>query len=292
MPIKTLAWIALMLWMGGSTYWHVCKIKQLCDGPTEDPVSNYVVPPLSIVDAGMLDLSSPSNFGFKKSVAEPNYYNVKKQLDSLASYLKVNPTRKTTVTGLYSSIEQNPTTFADLGLARADALKQYLVKTGVPAAQLAIASRMVDLTFSADDSTHGMEFGFVGLEIPKTEQALADAEVHTTVFESIDLYFPSGSADYIKTTENDKFLAEAKKFLVENKKEKLLLTGHADNVGPDNSNLILSKKRAANALRTFKKEGIPASQLIIDAKGESEPKTTNDTPEGRRANRRVSVVVQ
>ncbi len=281
-----------MLWMGGSTYWHTCKIKQLCDGPAPEAASNYLVPPLSIVDSVALNLSSPLNFGFKKSMAEPNYYNVKKELDSLASYLKVNPARKTTITGLYSSVEKNATSFADLGLARADAIKQYLVKAGVPAAQLGTASRMVDLAFSPDDSTHGMEFGFVGLQVPQTNQALADAEIHTTVFEPMDLYFPSGSADYIKTTENGKFLVEAKKFLAENKNEKLLLTGYADNVGPENSNLILSQQRAANALRTFKKEGIPASRLTTDAKGESEPKTTNDTPEGRRANRRVSVVVQ
>ena len=292
MPIKTLAWIALIVWMGGSTYWHVCKIKQLCDGPAAAPAASYVVPPLSIVDAGMLDLSSPSNFGLKKSLAEPNYYNVKKQLDSLASYLKANPTRQTTITGLYSSIEQNPTTFADLGLARADAIKQYLVTAGVPAAQLATASRLVDLAFSPDDSTHGMEFGFAKLDVPKTEQALANAEGYTTVFEPMDLYFASGSADYIKTTENAKFLAEAKKYLAENKDKKLVLTGYTDNVGPDDSNMRLSKQRAADASQSFNKAGVQASQLTTDAKGESEPKATNDTPEGRRANRRVSVVVQ
>jgi OmpA-OmpF porin, OOP family len=292
MPIKTLAWIALIAWMGGSTYWHVCKIKQLCDGPAPAAVSNYVVPPLSISDPGKLDLSSATNFGFKKSMAEPNFYNLKTQLDSLAAYLKANPDRKTTITGLYSSIEQNTTSFPDLGLARADAIKQYLVQAGVPAGQLDTASRMIDLAFSPDDSTHGMEFGFTGLSVPKTEKELAEAEVHTTVFEPMDLYFASGSADYIKTTENAKFLAEAKKYLSENKDKKLVLTGHTDNVGPDGSNLALSKKRAADALLAFKKAGIAASQLSSDAKGEAEPKATNDTPEGRRANRRVSVVVQ
>jgi OmpA-OmpF porin, OOP family len=290
MPIKTLAWIALIVWMGGSTYWHVCKIKQLCDGPT--PTATYVVPPLSIVDAGKLDLSSPMNFGFKKSMADPNFYNLKKELDSLASYLKTDSTRKTTITGLYSSIEQNTSSFADLGLARADAIMQYLVQAGVPAGQLGIASRMIDLSFSADDSTHGMEFGFTGLDLPKTEQALADAEVHTTVFEPMDLYFESAKSDYIKTGENDKFLAEAKQYLAENKDKKLLLTGHTDNESSDASNLRLSKKRVAGVLAAFKKTGINPSQLVTDAKGESEPKASNDTPDGRRANRRVSIVVQ
>ena len=135
MPIKTLAWIALIGWIAGSTYWHVCKIKMLCDGPAEVAHVGYTVPALSITDGTNLNLQSVSNFGFKKSVAEPNYTNVKKELDSLASYLKASPGRKSTITGLYASIETNTSSFADLGLARADAIKQYLVQAGVPAAQ-------------------------------------------------------------------------------------------------------------------------------------------------------------
>lgn len=291
-PIKTLAWIALIGWMGGSTYWHVCKIKQLCDGPAPAATASYSIPPLSIMDGTNLNLSSAFNFGFKKSVAEPNFANVKRELDSLAAYLKANPSRKTTITGLYASIEQNPTSFPDLGLARADAIKQYLVQAGVPASQLETASKMVDLTFSPDDSTHGMEFGFAGLELPKTEQALAEAEKHTTVFEPMDLYFNTGSADYIKTSDNKQFLEDAKKFLAENKDKKLLVTGHTDNVGNDNSNMGLSERRAADVKKALIKAGIAADQIVAEAKGETSPKASNDTPEGRKANRRVSIVVQ
>ena len=292
MPIKTLAWIALIGWIAGSTYWHVCKIKMLCDGPTETVNMGYTVPPLSITDGTNLNLQSASNFGFKKSVAEPNYTNVKKELDSLASYLKANPGRKSTLTGLYASIETNTSSFADLGLARADAIKQYLVQAGVPAAQLETASKMIDLTFSSEDSTHGMEFGFTDLALPKTEQALADAEKYTGVFEPMDFYFKSGSADYIKTADNKKFLEEAMKYLAANKGKKLSLTGHTDNVGPEEPNVKLSSKRAADVKSQLIKAGIAADQLSTDAKGEAEPKTSNDTPEGRKANRRVSVVVQ
>ena len=63
--VKTLAWILLIGWIGGSTYWHVCKIKQLCDGPTASAtVPAYAIPPLSIVDGEKLNLTSATNFGF------------------------------------------------------------------------------------------------------------------------------------------------------------------------------------------------------------------------------------
>jgi len=291
--VKTLAWILLIGWIGGSTYWHVCKIKQLCDGPAATlTVPDYAVPPLSIIDGEKLNLASSMNFGFKKSVADPNFANVKKELDSLAIYLKAHPDRKVTITGLYSSAEKNATSFADLGLARADAIKQYLVQAGVPAGQLGTIGKLVDLAFSPEDSTHGAEFGFDSLMIPKTEEALAAAEKYEDVFKPLDLYFKTGSADYIKTADNQKFLEEAKKYLAVNKDKKLSLTGHTDNVGADDKNLALSGNRAAGVKAVFVKYGISSEQLITDAKGETQPKASNDVPEGRKANRRVSIVVQ
>ncbi|MFN8345146.1 MAG: OmpA family protein [Spirosomataceae bacterium] len=289
--IKTLARILLVGWIGGSTYWHICKIKQLCDGPAA-VIPEYVVPPLSIVDNGKLNLTSAMNFGFKKSVAEPNMTNVKKELDSLAAYLKGNPGRKLTVTGLYSAAEQNTSSFDNLGLARADAIRNYLVQAGVPAGQLSIEGKQTDLVFSPQDSTHGAEFGFDSLMIPKTEEALAAAEKYEDVFKPLDLYFKTGSSDYIKTADNQKFLEEAKKYLAAHKDKKLSLTGHTDNVGPEDKNMTLSGARAAGVKAFFVKFGIAADQLITDAKGETQPKASNDLPEGRKANRRVSIVVQ
>lgn len=293
--IKTLAWIALIGWIGGSTYWHVCKIKQLCDGPTasvSSPSVEYTVPALHILDGANLNLTSAMNFGFKKSLAEPNYLNVRKELDSLAAYLKQNPQRKLSIVGLYSSVEQNPSSFADLGLARADALKQYLLAAGVPSGQLTTESKQVDLTFSLDDSTHGMEFKFDSLIIPKTEEELAVSEKYEGVFKPLDLYFKTGSASYIKTEANQQFVNEAKQYLASHKDKKLILTGHTDNVGPDDTNMKLSKNRAEEVKAVFVKNGITADQLIIEAKGETQPKSSNSTPEGRKANRRVSIVVQ
>ncbi|AEI51701.1 OmpA family protein [Runella slithyformis] len=293
--VKMLAWILLVGWMGGSAYWHVCKIKLLCDGPVEagpPTAAAYTIPALNIADGNSLNLSSAMNFGFKKSMPEPNYANVKKELDSLAAYLKANATRKLTITGLYSSIEQNTGSFADLGLARAEALKEYLVQAGVPGGQLTTASKLVELIFSTEDSTHGMEFGFDSLLIPKTEEALAAAEKYENLFKPMDLYFKTAKADYIKTPENEKFITEAVRYLTANTDKKLSLTGHTDNDGTDVTNIKLSKNRANSIKALLIQRGIAESQLVTDAKGESQPKATNDTPEGRKANRRVSIIVQ
>jgi OOP family OmpA-OmpF porin len=37
MQKNTLPWlIALTAWIAGSTYWHVCKIKEVCDEPLQN----------------------------------------------------------------------------------------------------------------------------------------------------------------------------------------------------------------------------------------------------------------
>ena len=54
----------------------------------------------------------------------------------------------------------------------------------------------------------------------------------------------------------------------------------------------LSLKRAKGIKAELIKAGIPADQIVTEAKGETMPKETNETPEGRKANRRVELVVQ
>lgn len=308
-------WIVLLLlWMGGSTWWHVCKIKQLClDGPAPASASapSVAMPPLSIVDADRLNLNVPGNFSFAKSGAVANAAAIGNTVETLANYLKNNPTRMLTINGYYRSDEQNSTTYPTLGVARAEEIKAQLVKLGASPDQLAMAGVLVGDTNSAlmpysakgDSLYGGLAFAFTGetalpveekteKEIPKTEEALADAQKFTSVFKPIDLYFKTGQSGYIQTEDTKKFFDEAEKYLKENKGKKLLITGHTDDKGPEAVNMELSKARATNVKSRLKKAGIDGDQIIVEAKGESEPKESNETLEGRKANRRVTVVVQ
>ena len=72
---------------------------------------------------------------------------------------------------------------------------------------------------------------------------------------------------------------------------RLEIAGHTDNVGDDNLNLVLSKKRA-EALKVYlMDQGIEASRLITKYFGESKPIASNETPEGRQKNRRVEMTI-
>lgn len=71
----------------------------------------------------------------------------------------------------------------------------------------------------------------------------------------------------------------------------LSVTGHTDNIGGPQYNLDLSRRRAA-AVKTALagKYAVAAGRLTTSGAGESQPKDTNDTLEGRARNRRVELV--
>lgn len=62
---------------------------------------------------------------------------------------------------------------------------------------------------------------------------------------------------------------------------------HTDSAGEADFNLDLSKRRALSTVRYLMLRGVPSSQLQARAFGESKPVESNDTVEGRAANRRV-----
>ena len=69
---------------------------------------------------------------------------------------------------------------------------------------------------------------------------------------------------------------------------KLKITGHTDNVGAKDSNLDLSKRRAASVAKVLSTQfGVSADRFQTDGKGDMQPVSSNAKPEGRSMNRRV-----
>jgi outer membrane protein OmpA-like peptidoglycan-associated protein len=86
-------------------------------------------------------------------------------------------------------------------------------------------------------------------------------------------------------------LNELAEVLVKKEEWELQIAGHTDNVGKAQSNLILSKQRA-EAVRDFMVErGIATERLSVLYFGQTMPIESNDTKEGRQANRRVEMTI-
>lgn len=321
MLTNKIPWIILLgLWMAGSTWWHVCKIKQLCvddvkatPATTEETAAPTTANAFMIADGDRFKLEFPGNFSFAKSGANANMNSLGGSLDAMVAYLKANPGRTLEIKGYYSANETNSTSFPNLGIARAEGLKQYLVQQGIPAGSITTSAEERNLAFTAkgDSLYGGLDFAFAGVEKPVeaepvasttsepikitkevTEKELANSEKFTSVFKPIDLYFQLGESNYIKTEDTKKFFGEAIRYLAEHKDKKLLLTGHTDSSGPEDVNMELSRDRANDVKARLRKAGVSSEQIIVKAKGETEPKADNSTMSGRKANRRVTVVVQ
>ncbi len=74
---------------------------------------------------------------------------------------------------------------------------------------------------------------------------------------------------------------------VENPKLVLEIGGHTDNVGTDAANIKLSQERADSVREFLIGKGIEPDRVQSKGYGETMPVQTNDTEEGRQANRRV-----
>lgn len=70
---------------------------------------------------------------------------------------------------------------------------------------------------------------------------------------------------------------------------KVEIAGHTDALGPSEFNQQLSEQRAASAKAYLVERGVDASRISVIGYGESRPRATNDTIEGRRLNRRIEV---
>jgi outer membrane protein OmpA-like peptidoglycan-associated protein len=82
-----------------------------------------------------------------------------------------------------------------------------------------------------------------------------------------DVYYNVNSADI--TADSKQILDDIVKSLQENKILKVSIISHTDSKGDDNSNLLLSEKRAKNVLDYFISKGIEKSRLSSKGMGES-----------------------
>lgn len=70
------------------------------------------------------------------------------------------------------------------------------------------------------------------------------------------------------------------------------IVGHTDNTGDAAYNQGLSQRRAESVASVLIQNGVTPGRIRSFGRGESAPIATNLTPEGRRQNRRVEIIIQ
>jgi len=79
--------------------------------------------------------------------------------------------------------------------------------------------------------------------------------------------------------------------LVANPAATVQIIGHTDSTGSDAINNPLSVNRAASTRDYLTGRGVPASRIMIDGRGATDPVADNSSTAGRAQNRRVEIYV-
>jgi OOP family OmpA-OmpF porin len=105
-----------------------------------------------------------------------------------------------------------------------------------------------------------------------------------------NVLFPFDKSDI--TDQGAKALLELSIVMQENPQTSAVLAGFTDNVGSQEYNLELSKRRAESARTYLIKNGlISPDRITVSWFGKGDPTATNDTEAGRAKNRRVTAII-
>jgi outer membrane protein OmpA-like peptidoglycan-associated protein len=104
-----------------------------------------------------------------------------------------------------------------------------------------------------------------------------------------NIFFETGKATLL--AESNSELDKLVLVLKSNKKLRIKILGHTDNVGSNTANQTLSENRAKAVHTYLIEKGIKSANLEFVGYGESKPLETNETKEGRAINRRVEFEV-
>lgn len=86
-------------------------------------------------------------------------------------------------------------------------------------------------------------------------------------------------------------LNEIAQLLIVSNAPAFLIEGHTANTGVSDGEMELSIERARTIAQELVKRGVPAEKCICQGRGSSRPVADNSTPEGRAANRRVTITL-
>lgn len=263
------------------------------DSTVVAPVANFV--PFVLSGSG-IDYHTNDNLKFLKNSSAlivPVSDSVTIGIEKLKTFLATSPKQKVTITGYATSDETNTTTFDNLGLARANDVKNYFVSKGLAASQFDTKGEIIDKWKMAGDTLLGpAQYAFSVNDTVAVQTDEWSALKDKINADALVLHFSTNkSSDKLSGIEKQK-VADISKYMAHVTDATVLIVGHTDNVGNRDSNVILGQKRADFSKEYLSKQGIEASRITTESKGPDEPIGENSTAEGKANNRRTVITIK
>ena len=207
--------------------------------------------PVFRLQHGQLKYTGQEVFSFKPSTAIPQLNPEHHQLlNSVSRYLRTHPNLYLCLKGLCASFEMNGTSYDDLGLARAEALKGLLVAAGAPPRRILSEAEQFDNLISVEGQLHGavlFSFSENGWEKPVSFKSFIANQEQARY----TLHFPEGRYELQETAEKATPLLDSLiVFVGRRPKSKVLITGFSNSQEEEKTPYNLAELRA-RAVRQY-----------------------------------------
>lgn len=282
------------------TYFYITCCSECGATETDEPPKELVAPiapeatsyPFAFSD-GNYAYSENNNYNFKissSSILMPLAASMEAGIESLKTFLSENAGKVINITGYYKSDETNDSAFPNLGLARANAVKNHLVSKGISSASINTMGELMDEMVPKD----GIYLGPVTYSLSGESDTAGDEL--KALYESIKadplvLYFDTAEASINLTEEQRQKVADISRYLDKVDGAAVNVVGHTDNTGVAATNMRLGQNRADFAKAYLIRNGILESKINASSQGQTAPVASNATEEGRSKNRRTIVTL-
>ncbi len=295
-PIVYILSFLLLIWLIGLSVCHKTTCPDCQTAAAAVPATTSDASLSIAIQDDELDFSTATadNLLFVKGSCEyttPLSQDLQNVFAKTVQHLQEHTNRILVLTGLYENEETNSCTDAvDLGVARAEQIKELLVQMGAPAERIELdASEIRDLPDYKNMLEGGFDYYFKETIEAVEPEILGEAALRS---DKITLYFESNEQEINLTAEQRNYLNSLQVYLAENPTAKAKVTGHTDSAGNDAWNMRLSRKRSEFVRDFMIEQGIPKRQIRNEGIGPDEPIASNNTEEGKALNRRVEITLQ
>jgi|GEM_PF-345148 len=277
--------VVFALWSWFCVRWYVCGIHELCVTPPGVVEQSEPEIPSPITDTDTsLEEPEPAALSFDWSGWQPQVGPAYQDFqDSLINVFNEDPGAIIEITGIYDPQELNDSDFSNLGLARAQAVKDLLLTSGIKRA-ISINAQTEDLSSYLGNQIRN------GVSIALTPAVPMEGFAAVREGAKLTIHFPSDN-------ENPRIDAQVLQSLrdlareAQDKGSSILVVGHTDSPGDAQKNRILGLKRASSIKDILLEAGLNDASVLAESEGEDQPIANNATAKGRRLNRRVELVI-
>ncbi len=233
------------------------------------------------------------NFNFNvssSSILSPVSQKVEDGITSLKAFLAGNAGKVINITGYYKSDEANTTAFPNLGLARANAVKNYLVSKEISSARINTMGKLMENMYPEDNIFMGpLAYSLEG-ESENVEDQLKALYDKITA-DPLVLNFDTAETSIKLTAKQQQKFADISRYLDKAENATCKVVGHTDNNGQRSTNIKLGQDRADFAKAYLMSNGIAESKIKASSQGSNSPIASNGTDEGRAQNRRAVITL-